>query len=54
MARRTRSAVVSPAHWGWYPPGTKRVTIEPSAQIPSEVFMSSLPRVGFVRSRRAA
>ena len=46
IARRTRPAVVSSDHCGWYPPGTNRVTIDPRAQIPSEVFTSgrSIPR----------
>src|SRR5919106_5244368 len=42
-ARRTRWTVVSSAYSGLYPPGTKRVTIGPSAQMPRLVFMSLHP-----------
>src|SRR6478736_5327614 len=40
-ARLTLSAVDSLANSGLYPTGMKRVTIDPSAQIPRLVFMSS-------------
>src|SRR3954449_1658659 len=39
-ARRTLSAVDSSACSGWYPTGTKRVTIPPIAQMPRLVFRS--------------
>src|SRR3954451_6251838 len=39
-ARWTLSAVVSSLCWGWYPTGTKRVTIPPIAQMPRLVFRS--------------
>ena len=48
-ARRTFSAVLSAPCSGWYPPGTKRVTIPPSAQIPRLVFTLVSP---FVRGGR--